>query len=309
VHRILRSYMARPAQVALEIPLLRAIQRLGGNARPRDVYDPVAEEFPELTDADRQERMESNGSLKWENDVQWARQRLVGKGEIDGSIRGVWSLTDKGLVRLKGADRGGPELLPTRAREQAAPARPAFAPSAPVDESQSPTEMIDAAHRAIRDALAGELLQLVLGRTPRFFEQLVVNLLVKMGYGGSRRDAGQALGRVGDGGIDGIIKEDRLGLGVIYVQAKRWAPGNAVGRPDLQQFVGALQDNRAQKGVFITTSTFTREATEFAARSDPKIALIDGATLASLMIEFGLGVTTISIYEIKRVDSDFFETE
>jgi restriction system protein len=167
--------------------------------------------------------------------------------------------------------------------------------------------VIEAAHREIREALAEELLQVVLSSSPAFFERLVVDLLVRMGYGGTRKDAGEAVGRGGDGGIDGIIKEDRLGLGVIYVQAKRWERGNSVGRPDVQRFAGALQERRAHKGVFITTSTFTREAVASAANQN--IVLIDGAELTRLMVEFGVGVTTVSTYEIKRVDSDYFSEE
>jgi restriction system protein len=130
-----------------------------------------------------------------------------------------------------------------------------------------------------------------------------------MGYGGTLHDAGRAIGRSGDEGVDGIIKEDRLGLGIIYVQAKRWDPSNSVSRPEVQKFAGALQGHRAQKGVFITTSTFTKEAKKFVSRIEPKIVLIDGNDLAGLMIDFGVGVSTTASYDIKRVDSDYFTDE
>jgi restriction system protein len=135
----------------------------------------------------------------------------------------------------------------------------------------------------------------------------VVDLPVKMGYGGTRRDAGQAIGRSGDGGIDGIIKEDRLGLDIVYIQAKRW--DNTVGRPQIQQFAGALQGQRARKGVFITPSTFSQAAQDYVSRLDSKIVLIDGDTLAQLMIDYNIGVATVATYDLKRVDSDYFVEE
>jgi restriction system protein len=143
--------------------------------------------------------------------------------------------------------------------------------------------------------------------SPSFFERLVVELLVRMGYGGSLRDAGAAVGRSGDGGIDGIIKEDRLGLDLIYVQAKRW--DGTVGRPEIQKFAGALQGHRARKGVFITTSAFSADASDYVSRIDSKIVLIDGATLAKLMIDHDVGVSTTRSYELKRIDLDYFAEE
>lgn len=140
--------------------------------------------------------------------------------------------------------------------------------------------------------------------SPTFFEQVVVDLLVKMGYGGSRIDAGQAVGRSGDGGIDGIINEDRLGLDVIYIQAKRWE--GTVGRPEIQKFVGALQGRRAKKGIFITTSSFTTDAMSYAGIVENKVVLLDGGTLAKLMIDFNVGITPVRAYEVKRIDSDYF---
>ena len=167
----------------------------------------------------------------------------------------------------------------------------------------TPEKSIEGNYQQIRRELAAELLQKIKDNTPAFFEELVVDLLVKMGYGGSREDA-EAVGRSGDGGIDGIINEDRLGLDVIYVQAKRWE-GN-VSRPEIQKFAGALQGQRARKGVFITTSNFTREATGYVDTIDSKIVLIDGNQLAQLMIDHDVGVSVEKTYEIKRVDSDYF---
>ncbi|MDE0503213.1 MAG: restriction endonuclease [Candidatus Poribacteria bacterium] len=172
--------------------------------------------------------------------------------------------------------------------------------------SISPTaeESIERDYRQIRCELAEELLQHIRENSPRFFEELVLDLLVKMEYGGSREDAAKAVGRSRDGGIDGIIKEDRLGLDAIYVQAKRWDAN--VSRPELQKFAGALQGQRARKGIFITTSGFSRDAREFVNNIDSKIVLIDGRQLAKLMIDYNVGVSTVTTYEIKRVDSDYF---
>ena len=174
-------------------------------------------------------------------------------------------------------------------------------------EIQTPEEAIEAAYQNLRQTLADEVLQTVKSCSPSFFERLVIDVLVKMGYGGTRKDAGKAIGKSGDGGIDGIINEDRLGLDVIYIQAKKWE--NPVGRPEIQKFAGALQGQRAKKGIFITTSNFTNEAKEFASRIDNKITLIDGETLSQLMIDYNVGINSIVTYELKRIDSDYFTEE
>lgn len=144
---------------------------------------------------------------------------------------------------------------------------------------------------------------------PSFFERLVVELLVKMGYGGSIKDAGKAIGKSGDEGIDGTIKEDKLGLDIIYIQAKRWQPGNVVGRPEIQKFVGALAGQGAKKGIFITTSNFTKEALDYSPKNETKIVLIDGVKLAQYMIDYNIGVSVVNIYELKRIDNDYFGDE
>jgi restriction system protein len=155
--------------------------------------------------------------------------------------------------------------------------------------------------------LGREILSKLKTSSPAFFERLVVELLVRMGYGGTRKDAGQAIGKSGDEGIDGIIKEDRLGLDTIYIQAKKWE--QTVSRPEIQKFAGALQGFRAKKGIFITTSDFSKEAVEYSARIDSKIVLIDGEQLWNLMIDFGIGVSTTATYEVKRIDNDYFSEE
>jgi restriction system protein len=171
----------------------------------------------------------------------------------------------------------------------------------------TPEDALQQAHATLQADLAEEILDTIKERDPAFFERLVVRLLVKMGYGGSFEDAARSVGKAGDGGIDGIIKEDRLGLDAIYIQAKRYQDQNSVGRPAVQAFVGAITGHRANKGVFLTTSTFTREASEYVTNLDKTVVLIDGDRLAELMIEFNLGVNVEQTYEIKRIDSDFFE--
>jgi restriction system protein len=173
-----------------------------------------------------------------------------------------------------------------------------------IQDSQTPEELLENAYLQVRRQIESELLAQIMSSPPDFLERVVVDLVVRMGYGGSRKDAGEALGRSGDEGIDGIIKEDPLGLDIIYLQAKRWE--GTVGRPEIQKFAGALQGQRARKGIFITTSTFSADAVEYTSRIETKIILIDGLRLAKLMFDHSVGVTTASNYEVKRIDSDYF---
>ncbi|GHT56963.1 hypothetical protein FACS1894109_07760 [Spirochaetia bacterium] len=174
-------------------------------------------------------------------------------------------------------------------------------------ENHTPEELMETAFHNIKRTLADEILEKIRNVTPSFFERLVVDLLVKMGYGGSIKDAGKAIGKTNDEGIDGTIKEDKLGLDIIYIQAKRWKEGNIVGRPELQKFVGALAGQGAKKGIFITASSFSKEALEYAPKNETKIIMIDGIQLAELMIEYNVGVSNQQIYEIKKIDNDYFE--
>jgi restriction system protein len=163
---------------------------------------------------------------------------------------------------------------------------------------------LEASYQNLRNDLSQELIDRVMQCSPRFFEKLVVDLLVAMGYGGSRKDAGQAIGQTGDGGVDGIIKEDRLGLDIVFIQAKRWE--STVGRPVVQAFAGSLEGFRARKGVLLTTSTFTKDARDYVERIEKKIVLIDGEQLAQLMIDYGIGVTEVATYSVKKADLDYF---
>jgi restriction system protein len=180
-------------------------------------------------------------------------------------------------------------------------------PNAAETEGETPEEKLETAYQRLRSEMAADLLQRVKSCSSQFFERLVVEVLLKMGYGGSRREAGEAIGRAGDEGIDGIINEDRLGLDVIYLQAKKWE--GTVGRPEIQKFVGALHGKRAKKGIFMTTGTFSSEAAQYVATIDPKVVLIDGEQLAEIMIDFNVGVSPMASYEIKRIDSDYFAEE
>jgi restriction system protein len=171
---------------------------------------------------------------------------------------------------------------------------------------ETPLESLEAAYSKIRGELKAELLDRLKLESPAIFERVVIALLVKMGYGGSRADAAEAIGKSGDEGLDGLIKEDRLGLDIIYVQAKRWAA--TVGRPEIQKFAGALHGQHATKGIFITTSDFSRDANDYVSKIGSKIVLIDGSRLAELMLEFGVAVATDATYTVKRIDNDFFES-
>lgn len=175
-------------------------------------------------------------------------------------------------------------------------------------DPKTPEEQMYSAAEAMRTELVSELLTRLKACDPAFFERLVVELLLKMGYGKNLSEAGKAIGRTGDEGIDGVISEDKLGLDSIYIQAKRWS--GSVGRPEIHKFVGALHGKGARKGVFLTTGTFTADAKDYVARLlDMRVVLIDGQALAEYMIDYGLGVTTRTIYEVKRVDSDWFDGE
>lgn len=174
---------------------------------------------------------------------------------------------------------------------------------------ETPEEVIESSFQRINSSLSSDLMERILSLSPEFFENLVIELLVKMGYGGSAKEAGKAIEKTGDEGIDGVIKEDKLGLDIIYIQAKRWGETNTVGRPEIQKFVGALAGQGAKKGIFITTSKFTRDAIEYTPRNETKVVLIDGQALTRLMIENNIGVSPIINYEIKRIDNDYFEQQ
>ena len=303
--------MAIPDYQTVMLPLLRFLKD-GKEHNIGEVVDSLADEF-HLSDQEREQLLGSGQQTVIRNRAGWARTYLKKAGLIASTRRGYFCITERGRSVL--ASR--PERIDVKYLEQF-PEFVAFrelrherADEAPVPVTTSidatPEEALDAAYGRLRLDLEAELLDQVKSASPSFFERLVVELLVRMGYGGTLRDAGQAVGKSGDGGIDGIIKEDRLGLDVIYIQAKRW--DSTVGRPEIQKFAGALQGHRARKGVFITTSSFSSDALEFVSRIDSKIVLIDGAALAKHMIDHNVGVSVSRSYEVKKIDSDYFSEE
>jgi restriction system protein len=251
----------------------------------------------DLSQADLAEPLPSGRASKFSNRVAWAKGYLQQAGLISSTRRGHFQLTNRGRqVLVTNPPRIDirfleqyPEFLEFRSRSSDEEVGESAVSSAD-PELETPEEALTEAHVRMRAALASDILTRVKAGTSEFFEHLVVELLLKMGYGGSRRDAGQAVGRSGDEGIDGIISEDRLGLDIVYLQAKKW--DGTVGRPEIQKFVGALHGKRAKKGVFITTGTFTAEALAYVEHIDPKVVLIDGRRLAEFMIDFGVGVST-----------------
>jgi restriction system protein len=302
--------MPIPDYQTLMLPLLRFAAD-GSDHTTREAVEVLATEF-QLTPAERNELLASGQQAIFNNRVGWANSYLKKAGLLESPRRGALRITARGkeiigdkparidvkflerfpeFIEFRDASRNNRETTTTE--------------SVAITTEQTPEEALELAHQSLRLSLAQDILSRILSCSPTFFERLVVELLVKMGYGGSRRDAGERIGQSGDGGIDGIIKEDRLGLDTIYIQAKRWQ--GSVGRPEIQKFVGALQGQRAKKGVFITTSSYTTEATDYASRIDTKVVLIDGQLLANLMMDFDVGVSVAASYIVKRIDSDYFE--
>lgn len=303
-----------PDYQSLMLPLLRLVSDKQAY-KYRDLIEKLANEF-QLTEEEKKELLASGNQPIFDNRVGWAKTYLKKAGLIDSPKRATFVITELGLQTLK----KNPDHIDAKYLRQF----PSFlefihvekndteSEEEPVSQeitAQTPEENLDRAYQRIRKSLASELLSKVIELSPAFFERLVIELLVKMGYGGSLKDAGKAIGKSGDEGIDGTIKEDKLGLDIIYVQAKRWKTGNVVGRPEIQKFVGALAGQGAKKGIFITTSSFTKEAWDYTPKNETKIVLIDGERLAQHMIDFNIGCTTQQIYELKKVDSDYFEEE
>ncbi len=303
-----------PDYQTLMLPLLKHVSD-GQEHKYRDIIEYLATEF-EVTDEERKELLASGNQAIFDNRVGWAKTYLKKAGLLDSPKRATFIITDIGKQILsKNPDRIDAKYLrqfPSFLEFQNASRNDNETDEEVVTaeiHERTPEENLDKAYQRIRKSLASELLNSVVELSPAFFERLVVELLVKMGYGGSIKDAGKAIGKSGDEGIDGTIKEDKLGLDIIYIQAKRWKPGNIVGRPELQKFVGALAGQGAKKGIFITTSNFTKEALDYTPRNETKIVLIDGEQLAQLMIDYNLGCTTQQTYELKKLDSDYFGEE
>ena len=302
--------MAIPDYQSIMLPLLKVAS--DGQVRStRETIERLADGF-RLNDHDRKELLPSGQQAIFDNRVGWARTYLTKAGLLESPRRGIFKITKRGLEVLQQNPEKitnsflsqFPEFIEFRARKKRDDGSGGTGENG---EEPTPEETIEIAYQGIRDELSRELLNQIMSCSAAFFEKMVVELLVKMGYGGSRKDAGQAIGRVGDEGIDGIIKEDRLGLDVVYLQAKKW--DSTVGRPEIQKFVGALHGKRAKKGVFITTGRFSDDAISYVNDIEPKVILIDGRTLANYMIDLNLGTSTTANYEIKRIDTDYFGEE
>lgn len=301
--------MAIPDYQTVMLPLLQYAGD-GQEHSLRETIDALAEAFS-LTEDERKELLPSGRQRVFDNRVGWARTYMSKAGLLQTTRRSHFEISSRGRqvlaakpdrVDVKFLDqfedfREFRALKGTRSTGAANTATAA-------EQETTPEEALESAYLRLRDSLAADVLQQVKSSSPSLFENLVVELLLKMGYGGSRRDAGRAIGRSGDEGIDGIIKEDRLGLDIIYIQAKRWEAG--VGRPEVQKFAGALQGQRAKKGIMITTSSFSAEARDYVSKIESKIVLIDGEHLAGLMIDHNLGVSPVASYEVKKVDTDYF---
>jgi restriction system protein len=308
------KYMAVPDYQSIMLPLLQFAAQKRTETSTGEAVEALAKELG-LSEDDLKEMLPSGIQSTFFNRVGWASTYMKKAGLLETTRRGFFQITDRGRDLLKKQPKTinvkllkqYPEFIEfqqlkgTRSGDKVSESK-----ATPDFSTATPSEALEVAYENLRDELADELLTKLKKTSPSFFERVVVELLVKMGYGGSRSDAGKAIGRSGDGGIDGIIKEDKLGLDVVYIQAKRW-DNNPVGRPDVMQFAGALQAQRASKGIFITTSRFTEDARSYVSQIGSKIVLIDGEQLTGLMIEHDVGVSTVSLYPVKKVDSDYFE--
>lgn len=306
--------MAIPSFQDFMLPLLELLQD-GKAYKISDVREKLAEYF-NITEDEKKILLPSGRQEVYKNRIGWARTYLYNAGLIERVERGIYKITERGLDVLKekpskidvnylmkfaefrefiGAKNKELSPLPdTQIIEQ---------------EQETPLEILGRMYQVIREQLAKEILERIMQKPPEFFEKLIIDLLQAMGYGGSLEDAGSITKKTSDEGIDGIIKEDKLGLDVIYIQAKRWSSDRLVGRPEIQKFVGALAGFGAKKGIFVTTSDFTKEAREYIPKTDTKIVLINGQMLANLMIEYNVGVSVDIKYEIKKIDNDYFDEE
>jgi restriction system protein len=306
--------MAVPDYQTLMLPLLQFTGQKKDETSTSEAVEVLAKELG-LTGEDLKEMLPSGIQPTFFNRVGWASTYMKKAGLLEATRRGYYRITLHGQELLKKQPKAinvkllkeYPEFLKfqqlkgTRSGKKVCPSD-----GVPGIATLTPSEALESAYENLRDELVDELLAKLKQSSPSFFERVVVELLVKMGYGGSRADAGKAIGRSGDGGIDGIIKEDRLGLDVVYIQAKRW-DNNSVGRPDVMQFAGALQAQKANKGIFLTTSKFTDDARNYVSQIGSKIVLIDGEQLTNLMIDNDVGVSTVSLYPVKKIDADYFD--
>lgn len=301
--------MSVPDFQSLMLPLLKVAA--DGKEHSLAETRPLLAAQLNLSMADQEELLPSGRQSRFANRVAWAKVYLQQAGLLLSPRRGWFQISDLGRKTLEAPPERidikflgqYPQFAEFRRRRSDVGEEPATTDTEA--ELETPEEALEAAHVKMKASLASELLGRVKSGTPTFFERMVVELLLRMGYGGSRTDAGQVVGKSGDEGIDGTISEDRLGLDIVYLQAKKWE--GTVGRPEVQKFVGALHGRRARKGVLITTGTFSADAASYVEQIEPRVVLIDGRRLAELMIDFEVGVSTTTTYHVKRVDSDYFD--
>ena len=301
--------MSIPDYQKIMLPLLK----YSGDKKEHSIREAITHisELFNLTEEEKRELLPSGQQKVINNRTAWSKTYLIKAGLLESTRRSYFIITENGLnvlkenlieIDIKYLEQF-PEFVEFRTVKKDEKERPAQE-----EQQKTPQELLEFNYQKIEDELAQEILKTVKDNHPNFFERLVVELLLKMGYGGSRKDAGKAIGKSSDEGIDGIIKEDKLGLDTVYIQAKRWE--GSVGRPEIQKFVGALHGQGAKKGIFITTSNFSKEAIGYASNmNDPKIVLIDGIQLTNLMIDNDIGVSKVATYEIKKIDTDYFSEE
>jgi len=314
--------MPIPDFQTMMLPYLQVIND-GQEHNLQDVINQLAEHY-HLTIEERYRRSPNSPNIIFNNKVGWTNLHLKKAGLVESPRRGIVKITEEGLRVLEQnpprvdmrylLDRYPPYVqFRTASRQTPVEIETIVIPEGPTPQVGgiilTPTEAMDQSYQEIRNNLANDLLEQIMICSPQFFEKMVIHLLISMGYGGSNREAGQAIGQSHDGGIDGIINEDKLGLDVIYIQAKRWISDRNVGATDVRSFVGSLAERHANKGIFITTSDFTNEAYNTVRGIAHKVVLINGYNLTQLMIDHGVGVTEITSYSIKRVDTDYFTEE
>lgn len=309
--------MSVPSFQEFMLPFLRALSDKKEHTIP-EMCQIIARDFA-LTEDDLREMVPSGRETRFKNRVYWARVYLEKAKLINVTGRGRFEISERGLTLLNERPASidikrleqYPEFIEFKGKSSKKTGGEISSQPIPTEseiETLTPEELLESNYITLRQQLIHALLEQIMKTPPEFFEQLVIDVLIAMGYGGSRIDAGQAVGRSNDGGIDGIIKEDRLGLDVVYLQAKRWS--NTVGSPDIQGFVGSLNLNGANKGVFITTSTFSKPALDTVkGLRSPKVVLIDGVQLAEMMIDHGVGVHDVATYTVKKIDPDYFGLE
>ncbi|HIT17814.1 MAG TPA: restriction endonuclease [Candidatus Caccosoma faecigallinarum] len=306
--------MAVPGFQEFMFPILKLLSD-GKTYYKRDIFKYIANEF-NLTKEQIEEKLPSQTEPTYINRIGWAITYLKKAGLLSSPTRAHYKISKEGknvvdnnITNLNSKYlRKYESFLEFQNLSSNHNLTKNIPPSDNEKEFETPSEKMISYYELIKKSVCDDLLNKVIDQTPDFFEQLVIDLIVSMGYGGSLEDAGRATKRTNDEGIDGLVKEDKLGLDTIYIQAKRWQKGHLVGRPEIQKFVGALAGQGARKGIFITTSNFTKEAVEYKPRNDTSIILIDGQKLVELMFEYNIGVSTEKCFYVKRIDSDYFES-